>query len=164
METQVKQPPMSEAQIQQTLKGIAEGLGHPMRSPLLETPADYDLEFESVSFPAQDGVPLEAWFIPCQGSSKLIIANHPMWFNRYGLPSHLEPWKSIGAAGGGNDFEVKLIPDYKILHEAGYNVLTYDLRNFGHSGAGNGLGSAGIFEARDVVGSLLVCESPPGAA
>ena len=32
-----------------------------------------------------------------------------------------------------------LIPDYKILHDAGYNVLAYDLRNFGHSGAANGV-------------------------
>jgi hypothetical protein len=47
-----------------------------------------------------------------------------------------------------------LIPDYKILHDAGYNVLAYDLRNFGHSGAANGgIASSGIFEARDVAGS-----------
>ena len=27
-------------------------------------------------------------------------------------------------AAGGNDFEVNFIRDYKILHDAGYNVLT----------------------------------------
>lgn len=158
MENQVKQAAMSEVQIQQTLKGIAESVGYPMRSPILETPADYDLEFENVSFPALDGVSLEAWFIPCKGSGKLIIANHPMGFNRYGLPSHLEPWKSLFASTG-NDFEVKLIPDYKILHDTGYNVLTYDLRNFGHSNIGNGLGSAGIVNARDVIGSLMYAKT-----
>jgi pimeloyl-ACP methyl ester carboxylesterase len=48
-----------------------------------------------------------------------------------------------------------LIPDLKILHDAGYNVLTYDLRNFGQSSAANGgMSSSGIFEARDVLGSL----------
>ncbi|MDX3853104.1 hypothetical protein [Streptomyces sp. AK02-01A] len=48
------------------------------------------------------------------------------------------------------------MPDYRILHEAGYNVLTYDMRNLGHSGTGNGgIGSGGRFEARDVVGSLM---------
>ncbi len=158
METQVKQTKMSEAQIQQTLKGMAEGVGYPMRSPILETPADYDLDFENVSFPALDGVSLEAWFIPCEGSGKLIIANHPMGFNRYGMPSHLEPWKSLYASTG-NNFEVKFIPDYRILHDAGYNVLTYDLRNFGHSGIGNGLGSGGFFESRDVIGSLMYAKT-----
>jgi esterase/lipase len=80
--------------------------------------------------------------------------SRPLWFNRYGFPAHLEPWKQIGAAGG-NDFEVNFMPDYKHLHEAGYNVLCYDMRNFGHGGAANGgIGSNGISEARDVVGSL----------
>jgi alpha/beta superfamily hydrolase len=51
-------------------------------------------------------------------------------------------------------------PDYKILHDAGYNVLAYDLRDFGHSGAANGgIASSGIFEARDVAGSLAYARS-----
>jgi pimeloyl-ACP methyl ester carboxylesterase len=62
----------------------------------------------------------------------------------------------------GNDVEVNLIPDYKILHDAGYNVLAYDLRNFGLSGAANGgVASSGIFEARDVAGSLAYARSRP---
>jgi hypothetical protein len=107
-----------------------------------------------VTFPSEDGVPLEGWFIPAPGSNKLIIANHPRWFSRSGLPSHLEPWRSLAGATG-NDFEVNFVPDYKILYDAGYNVLAYDLRNFGQSGAGNGgIFTVGRFESRDVVGSL----------
>lgn len=147
-------PARSEEEIQHILDEIAGGFGHPIRSPLLKTPADHGLAYENVTFPSLDGVPLEAWYIPREGSDRLIIANHPLWFNRYGFPAHLEPWKSIGALGG-NDFEVDFVPDYRILHEAGYNVLTYDMRNLGHSGTGNGgLGSGGLFEARDVIGSL----------
>lgn len=53
-------------------------------------------------------------------------------------------------------------PDYKILHDAGYHLLVYDLRNHGHSGAANvGIASSGIFEARDVVGSLRYARSHP---
>jgi dipeptidyl aminopeptidase/acylaminoacyl peptidase len=112
------------------------------------------LEYENVTFPSEDGVPLEAWFIPRAGSRKLLIANHPRFFSRYGFPSHLEPWRSMFAAGG-NDFEVSFIRDYKILHDAGYNVLTYDLRNLGHSGSANGgMCTGGIYESRDVVGSI----------
>ena len=49
---------------------------------------------------------------------------------------------------------------YRRNVDAGYNALTYDLRNFGHSGAANGgIASSGIFEARDVVGSLAYAGS-----
>jgi len=147
------QTSMTEAQIKQLIKDLANTFGHPIRSPILHAPDEYGLEYKNVSFPSMDGVPLEAWFMPAD-SDKLVIANHPLWFNRYGFPAHLEPWKQIGAAGG-NDFEVNFMPDYKHLHDAGYNVLAYDMRNFGHSAAANGgIGSNGIFESRDVVGSL----------
>ncbi|MEW1721067.1 alpha/beta hydrolase [Streptomyces sp. NPDC093109] len=136
------------------LKQFADGVSHTQRSPILHSPAEHGLDYEDVTFPAQDGVPLEGWFIPAPGSDKVIIANHPMGFSRSGLPTHLEPWHSLWAPSG-NGFEVDFTPDLKILHDAGYNVLTYDLRNLGHSGAANGgVASGGIYEARDVVGSL----------
>src|SRR4051794_29654127 len=130
-------PVLDQEQIDQVLQTIADGFGSTLRSPILHSPAEHDLEYEDVTFPSLDGVPLEGWFIPAAGSDKIIIANHPLWFSRAGLPSHLEPWRSLGGAGG-NDFEVNFVPDYKILHDAGYNVLAYDLRNLGHSGAANG--------------------------
>jgi hypothetical protein len=45
-----------------------------------------------------------------------------------------------GQAGSGTraTFEVNFLPEYKILHDAGYNILTYDLRNHGRSGMGSG--------------------------
>ncbi len=154
-----QRPALSEPQIAQVIKTIAAGFKLQLRSPILQTPATLGLDFEDVSFPSQDGVPLEAWFMPKSGSNKLVICAHPRWFNRYGCPSHLEPWKSLGAMAG-NDFEVSFIPDYKILHDAGYNVLAYDLRNFGHSGAANGgVSSGGWFESRDVIGSLAYARS-----
>jgi uncharacterized protein len=152
-------PSMNEEQSTRIIQNVANTFRHQPRAPILATPASGGLEYENVTFPSSDGVSLEAWFIPRKGSDKLIIANHPRGFNRYGFPSHLEPWKSWFAAGG-NDFEINFIPDYQILHDAGYNVLTYDLRNFGHSGDGNGgLFTSGIFESRDVVGSILYARS-----
>lgn len=147
-------PAPSEEQIDHILQRIADGFRMWVRSPIMHRPDEEGLEYEDVTFPSQDGVPLEGWFIPAPGSDKIIIANHPRWFNRSGLPSHLEPWRSLAGAAG-NDFEVNLVPDYKILHDAGYNVLAYDLRNFGQSGAANGgVFTVGQFESRDVVGSL----------
>ncbi len=132
------------------LDQLANAFINPPRSPILHTP---DLPYEDVTFPSTDGVPLEGWFIPAD-SDRLIIANHPMGFNRAGQPTHLQPWASLWGSSG-NAMEVDFVPDYRILHEAGYNVLAYDLRNMGLSGAANGGAvTSGLYEARDVLGSL----------
>lgn len=152
-------PAPTEEQIDRILQRFADAFSQQRRSPVMHSPSEQDLDYEDVTFPSRDGVPLEGWFIPAAGSSKLIVANHPMGFTRSGMPTHLEPWRSEWASSG-NAFEVNFIPDYKILHNAGYNVLAYDLRNHGHSGAANGgISSSGIFEARDVVGSLSYARS-----
>ncbi|GAB7045375.1 alpha/beta hydrolase [Catenuloplanes indicus] len=144
---------------EQLLDSIADGFSRPARAPVMHTPAEQGLAYEDVTFPSRDGVPLEGWYIPAPGSGKLVIANHPMGFTRSGLPTHLEPWHSLWAPSG-NGFEVNLIPDYRILHDAGYHVLAYDLRSHGLSGEGNGgLSSSGIFEARDVAGALAYARS-----
>jgi uncharacterized protein len=157
--TAAQAPGLSGEQIDRILQAMADSFGQQLRSPILHSPSEESLDYQDVTFPALDGVPLEGWFIPAAGSGKLIIANNPMGFSRSGIPTHLEPWRSVWASSG-NDFEINLIPDYKILHDAGYNVLAYDLRNFGHSGAANGgIASSGIFEARDVAGSLNYARS-----
>lgn len=118
-----------------------------LRTPVMRKPSDYGMEFEETWFPSMDGVPLEAWFIPATGSDKLLIINHPMTCNRYGFPGHLPEYKAY--FGG---FEVNFLPELKALHDAGYNILTYDLRNCGRSGEGNGgISGLGLLECRDVV-------------
>src|SRR4029453_2146609 len=145
---------LSDEQIDRILDATADSFARQLRSPILHAPSEQDLDYEDVTFPALDGVPLEGWFIPADSSKKLIVANHSMGFSRAGIPAHLDPWRSIWSSSG-NAFEVNFVPDCKILHAAGYNVLAYDLRNFGHSGAANGgIASSGIFESRDVLGSL----------
>jgi pimeloyl-ACP methyl ester carboxylesterase len=154
-------PHSSQAQRDEALQRFVDGFSSPPRSPVLHWPSEHDLEYEDVTFPARDGVPIEAWFIPAPGSRKLIIANHPLGFTRSGIPTHLEPWHAAWAPSG-NGFEVDLVPDYKILHDAGYNVLAYDLRNHGLSSAGNGgVVTHGFTESRDVVGSLAYARTRP---
>jgi hypothetical protein len=143
------------------IDAVIAGYRQQPRSPVLKTPASQGLPYQDVTFPSEDGVPLEAWFIPREGSDRLIISNHPRYFSRYGFPSHLPPWNGLFGKAG-NDFEVDFNLDYRILHEAGYNVLTYDLRNLGHSGAANGgISTGGRFESRDVIGSLAYARSHP---
>ncbi|MET9327660.1 alpha/beta hydrolase [Tsukamurella sp. NPDC003166] len=130
------------------ISGLVRGLTHTARPPILRTPADYGLEFEDVTFTAVDGVELSGWFIPAD-SERLVIANHPMPCNRYGYPGHVAPFDQF------IDFEVNFLPDYRNLHDAGYNVLAYDLRNHGRSGEANkGVVTIGEQESRDVLASL----------
>ena len=83
-----------------------------------------------------------------------------MTCNRYGFPGHLEPWNTM--FGG---FEVDFLPELRHLHDAGYNILTYDLRNSGLSSDANGVTSGlDLLESRDVVGSLRYVRSRPELA
>ena len=128
------------------------------RAPLYRRPDEVGLDYEDVFFPSMDGVPLEGWLIPAD-SDKLVIHNHFSPGNRYGYPGHLP---EFGAAGG---FEVNVLPVYTALHDAGYNVLAYDLRNHGTSGQGNGgIAGVGLLEYRDVIGSLRYVAARPDTA
>lgn len=120
------------------------------RAPILETPKDYGLDFEDVTFPTEDGLKLAAWFIPAEGSDRLIICNHPATLNRYGFPGHLKPWSNF------QNIEVKFGKVHKALHDAGYNVLAYDLRNHGESdGAPDNAWGQGFYdEYKDVLAAF----------
>jgi pimeloyl-ACP methyl ester carboxylesterase len=143
------------------LQAFVDGFASPPRSPVFHSPSEHGLDYEDVTFPALDGIPIEAWFIPAPGSAKVIIANHPLGFSRSGMPTQYDPWHAAWAPSG-NDFEVDLVPDYKILHDAGYNVLAYDIRNHGLSSAANGgVVTHGFTEGRDVVGSLNYVRTRP---
>lgn len=119
-------------------------------SPIMKTPKEYGLDYEDVKFKAEDGVELAAWFMPAEGSDKLIICNHPATLSRYGFPGSKEPWSNF------QDIEVQFGNVYKALHDAGYNVFTYDFRNHGESASvedhawGQGFGN----EYKDVIGAF----------
>ncbi|WED23233.1 lysophospholipase [Vibrio sp. JC009] len=120
------------------------------RTPILRRPDEYGMDYEDVSFPASDGIVLEGWYIPAkEKSDKIVICNHFSPGNRYGYAGHIKPWHKAGG------FEVNFLPKYKALHEAGYNILAYDLRNHGFSApAQNGAYNPKFFEYKDVIGSL----------
>ena len=147
---------MDKADAVAFIDAMVELMAYSKRSPVLRRPDEYGMEYEDVFFPSMDGVPLEGWFIPAD-SDRLVICNHPMPCNRYGYPGHLKEWGDFGG------FEVNLLPQYKALRNAGYNVLAYDLRNHGRSGTGSGgINGHGTLEYRDVIGSLRYARSRPG--
>jgi fermentation-respiration switch protein FrsA (DUF1100 family) len=89
---------------------LSRGFAHPTRQPLSEvTPADLDLEYESVSFETADGLTLHGWYIPSHNGAAIMLY-HPIASNRIGTIFH---------AG--------------MLASHGYGVLMMDIRAHGES-------------------------------
>lgn len=142
-----------------TVKYLAEFAVRPMfRTPVHIRPDERGIaHWEDVYFSSSDGTPLEGWLLRAEGSNKLIIANHPMPMSRSGLTGHWgEPWSQV------DDIEIDFVKEYAHLVKAGYNVLAYDLRNHGNSGAANG-GICGIgrYEWRDCIGAKTYVDTHP---
>ncbi|MCD0459542.1 alpha/beta hydrolase family protein [Roseiconus lacunae] len=141
------------------VKALA-GLVKSPRSFIFKTPDEYGMKgWHDLSIPSDDGTPLEAWYIPANGgeSDKLIIFNHALPMCRAGFPGHFgEPWSGFDAV------EIDFVIQYKHLTDAGYNVLTYDFRNHGNSGAANGgVSGIGQWEWRDCVGVKKYVDNHP---
>ena len=139
---------MEAIQTTEFLKSLAYNLAKPVRTSILRKPNEYGMDYEEIIFSAPDGLELHGWFIP-GSSNNLIIHNHFSPASRYGFPGHM---KNFEASGG---FEVNFLPKYKALHDAGYNILTYDIRNHGESpSSSNEICGVGYWEWQDVIGSL----------
>jgi len=130
------------------------------RSFIHKTPDDHQIRgWQDIHIASDDGIPLEGWYIPAKGgeSDKLVIFNHALPMCRAGFPGHFgEPWSNFDAV------EIDFVIQMKHLTDAGYNVLAYDIRNHGNSGAANG-GICGIgrWEWRDCVGVKKYVDNHP---
>src|SRR5580693_5166606 len=60
-------PALTGDQIDRILGAMADSFGRQLRSPVLHWPSEQDLDYQDITFPALDGVPLEGWFIPAAG-------------------------------------------------------------------------------------------------
>jgi pimeloyl-ACP methyl ester carboxylesterase len=113
-----------------------------------------------LSIPSDDGTPLEAWDILAKGgeSNKLVIFNHALPMCRAGYPGQMgEPWSNFI-----EPVEIDFVVQYMHLADASYNVLTYDFRNHGQSGAANGgICGVGQWEWRDCVGVKKFVDAHP---
>lgn len=54
-----QQKRMTREEIEKTLQAIADGFRHWPRAPILHRPDEENLKYEHVTFPSEDGVPLE---------------------------------------------------------------------------------------------------------
>lgn len=93
-------------------------------------PQDFGLNGEVVSFRAQDGISLKAWWLPAEGKAR----------------------SNIIIAHGIDHTRQVMLPRASFLVRGGYNVLALDLRGHGESTAQ--YASPGYLEARDIFGAV----------
>jgi pimeloyl-ACP methyl ester carboxylesterase len=119
------------------------------RQPVPKTPGDYGLPFTSVVFPTEDGVELKGWLLP-GSAAKLVIVTHVGGLTKYGSTTSFHSLSKL------YDKEIEFIKTVRHLHDRGYWVLMFDLRNHGESGRSpnGGMSSVGVDEYRDVVAAL----------
>ena len=123
----------------------------PERLKNIKNPSDYGMNYIDVNIVTADNLRLSAWEIKSpQPSNVTVIVNHPLTTTRYGSEKGLD------------GVSAEFLPMIKHLHEANYNVITYDHRGQGDSDGGIGskaIGTeapvgAGATEWQDVSASL----------
>lgn len=101
-----------------------------------DTPATFGLDYEKVSFtPRGDDFQLAAWYIPNPESSRVIILAHGR------------------DASKQNAISGKIVQFSAALYEAGFAVLTFDMRGHGESEGPKNY-SFGVYERNDVLGAI----------
>ncbi|MDX2464660.1 MAG: hypothetical protein QNK31_09160, partial [Porticoccus sp.] len=75
---------------------------------LIQTPTDWDLEYEDTTLETEDGVKLHGWFVPYQGASRTLLFFH-------------------GNAGN-ISYRGESVA---IFHRLGLNVFIFDYRGYG---------------------------------
>ena len=123
----------------------------PKRLENIKNPSDYGMNYIDVNIVTADNLRLSAWEIKSpQPSNVTVIVNHPLTTTRYGSEKGLD------------GVSAEFLPMIKHLHEANYNIITYDHRGQGDSDGGIGskaIGTeapvgAGATEWQDVSASL----------
>ena len=137
-------------------KAISNLMIKPGKSPVFETPDNYGLDYEDVTFKASDGVELSGWLVK-GGNEKVIIQSH------FGVQCSRCGFTQEGKGMMKNVLwtsDIHFLNQAKYLVEAGYSVLMYDMRNHGNSEQ-NGWVSWGLDERKDVVAAIkFIAEHP----
>ena len=110
-------------------KMISDMMIKPGKSPVFETPTEFGLEYEDVTFQTDDGVTISAWLIKA-GTDNVIIQSHfGVQCSRCGFTVE---GKGIMEKSLWNK-DIHFLNHVKYLVDAGYSVLMYDMRNHGDS-------------------------------
>ena len=126
------------------------------QAPVFGTPADYGLNYEEVSFKAEDQVNLKGWLIQ-GGTEKVIIQSH------YGVQSSRSGYTPKGKGVGKMWKEdIVFLRHVKYLVDKGYSILMYDFRNHGQSDTGTcPWVTWGPEEAKDILAAVKYISNHP---
>ncbi|PWJ40811.1 alpha/beta hydrolase [Sediminitomix flava] len=132
-------------------KAISDLMIKPGKSPVFETPDQFGLDYEDVTFKTSDGVTLSGWLV--KGSTdKVIIQSH------FGVQCSRCGFTQEGKGMMKNALwtsDIHFLNQAKYLVEEGYSLLMYDLRNHGNSGKGKTPWVTwGLEERKDVVAAV----------
>jgi pimeloyl-ACP methyl ester carboxylesterase len=113
------------------------------------------MPYEDVEFKSTDDLTIKGWYIPAPSSQtdKVIIFTHPMPMNRHGFLAKNQGFPPMFKTN------VDLLKTIHALHQAGYPVLAFDLRNHGESDSG--ITGNGLSEYQDVLGAVEYVHSRP---
>lgn len=137
---------------------FARRLVSPPRLSLWVTPGELGMPYHNVQFPALDGIRLSGWFIPAPADSRRKGATVIM--------IHGWPWNRLGTNAAAwldkltSNEPVELIRLAHGLHQDGFNVLMFDLRNHGESASAPPV-TFGIEESKDLLGAIAFVKTQP---
>ncbi|PAB59291.1 alpha/beta hydrolase [Anaeromicrobium sediminis] len=137
-------------------KFIANMVTVPGDSPVFDSPDNYNLKYEDVTFTAEDGVELSGWIIN-PGKNKVILQQHfASQCSRAGYTpkgkSGVKLW----------DEDITFLRQAKHFANQGYSILMYDFRNHGKSGKAElPYVTGGVEEARDVIAAVEFISNHP---
>ena len=119
---------------------VGHKLIHPARREIVETPDNYKLEYEKISFNSSyDGINLKGWWIPAQDANGLMESKDTVIFGH-------------GYKNARDLYSIHVLALAERLAKEGYNVLLFDFRNAGESD-GN-VTSVGLFETFDMLSAI----------
>jgi uncharacterized protein len=138
---------------------VVELVSYAGDSPVFESPSDYGLDYEDVTFTAKDGVQLSGWLIPGAGSGVIVQTHFGGISSRAGYTpdgkGKRPPWPDT----------IHYLRHVKPLIDQGYSVLAYDMRNHGDSTADPaGKLTSGVREANDVLAAVRFVTDHPALA
>jgi hypothetical protein len=111
----------------------------PMDLDSTESPADYGIEFEEVTFPSRDGVTISGWFLGGGSKDKVIACGHGLFRSRR-----------------------EVLDRAAFFRKLGYDTLVFDFRRHGRSGGERV--TLGYQERLDFEGAIgFIRERRPGA-
>lgn len=142
---------------------VGWSLSHPEPRPVDRTPAELGLAFDTVEFPATDGVVLRGWFLPgaVPEAAGEGLDNEPAAETAAAADTHPAGGVAPGAGtiifahGFRSNRLHPSVPTLELAHalvSEGFNVLMFDFRNHGESG-GN-VTTLGYHEVKDVLGAV----------